>query len=76
MGIGPGIDIKDFRSVFVFRSKEVLNDFIESGWKFGGKADAAAKSGDKGAADLNLSNYKSRHRTSGNNRWNKIPQIY
>jgi len=27
-----------------------MNDFIESGWEFGGHADAAAKSGDKGAA--------------------------
>jgi lipid-binding SYLF domain-containing protein len=50
LGLGPGIGVKDFRAVFVFNNKQVMNDFIESGWEFGGHADAAAKSGDKGAA--------------------------
>lgn len=50
LGIGPGIGIKDFRAVFVFNNQKVLRDFIESGWEFGGHADAAAKSGEKGAA--------------------------
>ena len=50
LGLGPGIGVKDFRAVFVFKNKQVMNDFIESGWEFGGHADAAAKSGDKGAA--------------------------
>jgi lipid-binding SYLF domain-containing protein len=50
LGLGPGIGIKDFRAVFVFNNKDVLSDFVESGWEFGGHADAAAKSGDKGAA--------------------------
>ncbi len=27
-----------------------MNQFVEKGWEFGGQADAAAKSGDKGAA--------------------------
>lgn len=50
LGIGPGIGIKDFKAVFVFKNKGVLKEFIESGWEFGGHADAAAKSGEKGAA--------------------------
>lgn len=49
-GAGLGLGIKDFRLVFIFRTREVINDFIEKGWEFGGQADAAAKSGEKGAA--------------------------
>jgi lipid-binding SYLF domain-containing protein len=50
IGVGPGIGLKDFRAVFIFKYKRVLNDFVENGWEFGGQADAAAKSGEKGAA--------------------------
>jgi len=50
VGAGLGLGIKDFRAVFVFRNKDVLHDFVEKGWEFGGQADAAAKSGEKGAA--------------------------
>ena len=50
VGIGLGMGIKDFRAVFVFHSPEVMHKFIESGWAFGGHADAAAKTGDTGAA--------------------------
>jgi lipid-binding SYLF domain-containing protein len=47
-GIGPGLGIKDYRVVFMFRNKETYNKFVEEGWEFGGSADAAAKSGEKG----------------------------
>lgn len=50
IGIGPGIGLKDFRAVFIFKNKHVFNDFVEKGWEFGGQADAAAKSGEKGMA--------------------------
>jgi lipid-binding SYLF domain-containing protein len=50
VGVGLGMGVKDFRAVFIFKNKEVLNEFIEEGWEFGGQADAAAKSGDKGGA--------------------------
>lgn len=50
VGIGLGMGIKDFRAVFVFHSPEVMRKFIESGWEFGGHADAAAKTGTTGAA--------------------------
>lgn len=49
-GLGLGLGIKDFRAVFVFRSKQRLYQFIEKGWDFGAQADAAAQSGEKGGA--------------------------
>jgi len=50
VGVGLGMGVKDFRAVFIFRDKEVLDKFVEKGWEFGGQADAAAKSGEKGGA--------------------------
>ena len=49
-GIGLGLGAKDFRAVFVFHDKKTMYRFIESGWEFGGHADAAAKADDKGGA--------------------------
>jgi lipid-binding SYLF domain-containing protein len=45
---GLGIGVKKFRVIFVFDTQKALNDFINSGWEFGGQATAAAKAGDKG----------------------------
>jgi len=50
VGFGLGMGVKDFRAVFIFKNKRVLSEFVEKGWEFGGQADAAAKSGDKGGA--------------------------
>ncbi|MCQ3830513.1 hypothetical protein HXX02_13785 [Microbulbifer elongatus] len=50
VGVGLGLGVKDFRALFIFDSAEVMQRFVESGWTFGGHADAAAKSQDKGAA--------------------------
>lgn len=50
VGVGLGLGVKDFRAVFVFHDHNTLNKFIESGWEFGGHADAAAKASDKGGA--------------------------
>ncbi|THB64480.1 MAG: hypothetical protein D6B27_10235 [Gammaproteobacteria bacterium] len=50
VGLGIGLGAKDFRAVFIFEDKETMDYFIEKGWTFGGQADAAAKSGDKGKA--------------------------
>jgi lipid-binding SYLF domain-containing protein len=47
-GLGLGLGAKDYRQVMIFGTKETMNKFIESGWVFGGHADAAAKTGDKG----------------------------
>ncbi|WP_371188794.1 YSC84-related protein [Thalassotalea maritima] len=49
-GVGLGFGAKDYRIVMVFHSEQALNQFIESGWTFGGNADAAAKAGDKGGS--------------------------
>ena len=48
--IGLGLGVKDFRAVFIFHDRAVMEKFIGSGWEFGGQADAAAKAGEKGAA--------------------------
>ena len=50
LGIGLGLGVKDFRAIFIFHDHKTMNRFIESGWEFGGHADAAAKASDKGAA--------------------------
>lgn len=50
LGGGVGIGGKDLSVVFIFKNADVLNRFIESGWQFGGEADATAKVGDKGKA--------------------------
>jgi lipid-binding SYLF domain-containing protein len=49
-GVGPGLGIKDFRAVFVFHSKAVLESFIEDGWSLGAQVDAAIKYNDLGGA--------------------------
>ncbi len=48
-GIGIGLGVKDFNAVFIFKTKDAMNTFIEHGWDFSGQADVAAKSGKKGA---------------------------
>ena len=50
LGGGVGIGAKDLSVVFIFKTPEVMRKFVESGWQFGGEADATAKAGDKGAA--------------------------
>ena len=47
---GLGFGVKKFQVVWVFETEKALNDFINSGWEFGGQATAAAKTGDKGSA--------------------------
>lgn len=49
-GIGLGLGVKDFRALFIFSDSEKLDNFIDKGWDFGGQADAAAKSDQKGDA--------------------------
>ena len=47
---GLGFGVKKFQLVWVFETEAALNNFINSGWEFGGQATAAAKAGDKGGA--------------------------
>jgi len=49
-GLGIGLGVKDFRGIFVFTSRDALEQFVNSGWDASAQADAAAKAGDKGAA--------------------------
>lgn len=48
-GVGLGLGAKDYRVVMIFKEKAAMDKFVESGWDFGGHADAAAKAGEKGA---------------------------
>ena len=47
---GLGLGIKKFRVVFSFETEKALNEFVNSGWEFGGQATAAATDGGRGAA--------------------------
>ncbi len=47
-GVGLGLGAKDYRQILIFNTEEAFKNFIYSGWKFGGHADAAAKAGEKG----------------------------
>jgi lipid-binding SYLF domain-containing protein len=42
--------VKKFHLVWVFENESALNDFIASGWTYGGQATAAAKASNKGGA--------------------------
>jgi lipid-binding SYLF domain-containing protein len=50
LSAGLGLGLKDFRAVFYFDTQEALTTFVDSGWEFGGSADASAKSNEKGGA--------------------------
>lgn len=47
---GLGIGVKKFRLIWVFEKHKDVNEFVNSGWEFGGQTSAAAKMGDKGGA--------------------------
>jgi lipid-binding SYLF domain-containing protein len=48
---GLGFGVKKFSCVFVFDNQKAFDSFVNSGWQFGGQADAAAKtSPEKGGA--------------------------
>lgn len=50
LGGGVGWGVKDLRVIFVFNDANTMKQFVESGWQFGGKADASAKYKDQGAS--------------------------
>lgn len=50
VGIGLGIGVKDFRGIFVFKTKKAFGDFVNDGWEAGAHADAVAKDGKSGGA--------------------------
>jgi lipid-binding SYLF domain-containing protein len=50
LGGGVGMGVKDLRVIFVFNDPKVMQQFLEQGWQFGGKADASAKYQDTGVS--------------------------
>ena len=49
-GVGLGLGIKDFRGIFVFKTKKAFDDFVNDGWEADAHADAVAKDGKSGGA--------------------------
>jgi len=47
---GLGLGAKKFQVIFVFENQQVLNNFINQGWEFGGQTTAAAKYKSTGGA--------------------------
>ena len=47
---GLGMSVKKFRVIFVFDNHSGFNNFVNSGWQFGGQSAAAAKVGDAGGS--------------------------
>jgi lipid-binding SYLF domain-containing protein len=47
---GLGLGIKKFSLIWVFEMHKDVDEFVNSGWEFGGQASAAAKIDDKGGA--------------------------
>ena len=47
---GLGFGIKSFQNIFVFQTQAALNEFVNSGWTFGGQVTAAAKYEASGSA--------------------------
>ena len=50
-GAGLGFGVKVYRVIFVFETDKAFKEFLDSGWSGSAQADAAAKAGDKGAAE-------------------------
>jgi lipid-binding SYLF domain-containing protein len=50
MGGGPGIAMRDFRSIFIFTDPKALDDFVASGWQFSVESGATAITSDRGGS--------------------------
>ena len=50
IGAGPGIGVKDYRVIFVFKNAAAVEKFKTAGWESTAEADAAAKTKDSGGA--------------------------
>lgn len=48
--VGIGAGVKDVRTVFVFKTREAFEQFVNKGWEASGQAGAAAAVSDKGGA--------------------------
>lgn len=50
LGAGLGAGVKDYRAVYVFSKRHIMERFVEQGLNIGGNADAAAKASTQGTA--------------------------
>jgi len=50
LGAGPGLGVKDYRVIFVFKTATAMQKFKDGGWDTTAEADAAAKSKKSGGA--------------------------
>jgi lipid-binding SYLF domain-containing protein len=50
LGGGVGMGVKDIRVAFIFHDRKIMKQFVEQGWQFNAKADAAAKYEDTGVS--------------------------
>lgn len=48
--VGIGAGVKDVRTVFVFKTREAFEQFVDKGWEASGQASAAAAAADKGGS--------------------------
>ena len=55
---GLGMGVKKFSTIFIFESKEKLEEFTNSGWEFGAQTTAAAKTSDGGGSLEGAAQYR------------------
>lgn len=48
---GLGLGGKELRTIFIFKSRRALDDFVNKGWQFGGGGMGAAQAGAKGGSE-------------------------
>jgi lipid-binding SYLF domain-containing protein len=50
LGGGLGVGVKDYRAVYIFRQRHIMEKFVDQGVNVAANADAAAKTGSQGEA--------------------------
>ena len=50
IGGGPGIAMRDFRTIFIFRDEAAIERFRSEGWQFSLEGGASAKTSDRGGS--------------------------
>jgi lipid-binding SYLF domain-containing protein len=59
IGGGPGVAVRDFRTVFVFHDEPSLRRFLSEGWQFSLESGAAAQTSDRGGSARGLASVSS-----------------
>jgi lipid-binding SYLF domain-containing protein len=47
-GVGVGVGVKKFYAIFIFKTTQAYDNFVEEGWQGGAQADAAAQDNNQG----------------------------